>query len=92
MLTLAHTHAQTWRMTAAARGVVGVSVAEEDSIGSALAEDAMAFSAACTMAADAYELLLLPLSAFPAPTPIVRTEKVPCTEGYLQVSSTPLAV
>lgn len=37
---------QTWRMTAAARGVVGVRVAEEDSMGSALAEEAMAFRAA----------------------------------------------
>ena len=35
-------------------------------MGSALAEDAMAFRAACTMAADAYELLLLPLSPLPA--------------------------
>lgn len=52
-------------MTAAAKGVVGVREAEEDSMGSALAEEAMAFRAACTMAADAYELLLLPLSPFP---------------------------
>ena len=52
-------------MTAAARGVVGVRVAEDDSMGSALADDAMAFKAACTMAADAYELLLLPLSPLP---------------------------
>ena len=40
-------------------------VAEDDSMGSALADDAMAFKAACTMAADAYELLLLPLSPLP---------------------------
>ena len=53
-------------MTAAAKGVVGVRLAEEDSMGSALADDAMAFKAACTMAADAYELLLLPLSPIPA--------------------------
>lgn len=37
-------------------------------MGSALAELAMAFSAACTMAADAYELLLRLLSALPAYT------------------------
>ena len=64
--TGAQTYVQTWRMTAAARGVVGVRVAEDDSMGSALAEDAIAFSAAWTIAADAYELLLLPLSALPA--------------------------
>lgn len=58
---------QTWRITAAAKGVVGVRVAEEDSMGSALAEEAMAFRAACTMAAGAYELLLLPFSPLPAP-------------------------
>ena len=55
-MALAHQHektGQTWRMTAAAKGVVGVRVAEEDSIGSALAEDAMAFRAACTIAAEA---------------------------------------
>ena len=45
--------APTWRMTAAARGVVGVRLVEEASMGSALAEDAMAFKAACTMAAEA---------------------------------------
>ncbi len=55
-------------MTAAARGVVGVRLVEDASMGSALADDAMAFSAACTMAADAYELLLLAFSALPAPT------------------------
>ena len=53
-------------MTAAAKGVVGVRVAEEDSMGSALAEEAIAFRAACTMAAGAYELQLLPLSPLPA--------------------------
>lgn len=55
-------------MTAAARGVVGVRLVEDASIGSALADDAMAFNAACTMAADAYELLLLAFSALPAQT------------------------
>lgn len=55
-------------MTAAARGVVGVRLVEDASIGSALADDAMAFSAACTMAAAAYELLLLAFSALPAQT------------------------
>lgn len=53
-------------MTAAARGVVGVRLVEEASMGSALAEDAIAFSAAWTIAADAYELLLLALSAMHA--------------------------
>jgi len=41
---------------------------EDASIGSALADAAMAFNAACTMAADAYELLLLAFSALPAQT------------------------
>jgi len=45
-----------------------VRLVEDASIGSALADDAMAFNAACTMAADAYELLLLPFSALPAQT------------------------
>jgi len=45
-----------------------VRLVEDASIGSALADDAMAFNAACTMAADANELLLLPFSALPAQT------------------------
>ena len=61
-------HRLTCRMTAAARGVVGVRLVEDASMGSALADDAMAFNAACTMAADAYELLLLAFSALPAQT------------------------
>ena len=68
-------------MTAAAKGEVGVRVAEEDSMGSALADDAMAFKAACTIAADAYEPPVLPLSPLPAQqsshncmsTPVVHT-------------------
>ncbi len=55
-------------MTAAARGVVGVRLVDDASMGSALADDAMAFNAACTMAADANELLLLAFSALPAQT------------------------
>ena len=57
-------------MTAAARGVVGVRLAEEASIGSALADDAIAFRAACTIAAEAYELLLFSFSALPAHEPM----------------------